>query len=65
MARPTSWLGGSAATAAILGRGAWRLPAAAVDRVLDSRLDLMDTAVDDLLRAWYQDPVKGLLCVLQ
>ncbi len=29
---------------------------AAVDRVLDPRLDLMDTAVDDVLRAWVPGP---------
>ena len=43
------------------GRGRGGRVIAAVKRLLDCSLCRMDAAVDDLLRAWYKDRVKGLL----
>ena len=42
------------------GRGGRRV-IAAVKRLLDCSLGRVDAAIDDLLRAWYKDRVKGLL----
>jgi len=38
---------------------------AAVKRLLDCSLGRVDAAIDDLLRAWYKDRVKGLLSIVR
>jgi hypothetical protein len=43
------------------GRGRGGRVIAAVKRLLDCSLGRVDAAIDDLLRAWYKDRVKGLL----
>ena len=57
--RPSSGVGGRAA-AAVRARQGGRV-IAAVKRLLDCSLGRVDAAIDDLLRAWYKDRVKGLL----
>ncbi len=46
-----------------LGRGGRVI--AAVKRLLDCSLGRVDAAIDDLLRAWYKDRVKGLLGIVR
>ncbi len=43
------------------GRGRGGRFIAAVKRLLDCSLGRVDESIDDLLRAWYKDRVKGLL----
>jgi len=47
------------------GRGRGGRFRAAVKRLLDCSLGRMDAAIDDLLRAWYKDRVKGLLGIVK
>ncbi len=47
------------------GRGRGGRVIAAVKCLLDCSLGRVDAAIDDLLRAWYKDRVKGLLGIVR
>ena len=47
------------------GRGRGGRVAVAVKRLLGGRLGHMDAAINDLLRMWYKDRVKGLLGIVK
>ena len=47
------------------GRGRGGRFRAAVKRLLDCSLGRVDAAIDDLLRAWFKDRVKGLLGIVR